>query len=211
MKKIMVGIIFLFITIITMATGEGVVDVPPVSDSVNEIVDEREILQLEEIRLPEIKNEDIAIKLSELETSSLIYKDKIALLEKNLVEKEKLVTELENKVEKLLVLTNALDERGKETNTKIMKGIKNSIYKTGIIVLSVLAGVTIILIALVMLQSNKNKKLVEEWKEFFEMNIDRIKNDSHRDRKDKLNENIKNEFMERMKREKELEELENFK
>ena len=69
-----------------------VVQTVPSGDIVNEIVDSREIFQekdLEEIKVPEMKNEDISRKILELETNSVIYKEKIEQLEKNLQEKIK--------------------------------------------------------------------------------------------------------------------------
>ena len=169
----------------------AVVQTVPSGDIVNEIVDSREIFQekdLEEIKVPEMKNEDISRKILELETNSVIYKEKIEQLEKNLQEKNQMVEELSNKVEKLIIITNALDDTTKSFTTKTLTHINEKIYKTGILIITILAGITLILGSLVLLQTNKNKKMIEEWKEFFELNIDALK----REKKDKAL-NIENE------------------
>ena len=150
-------------------------------DPVNEIVDSREIFQeqdLEEIKVPEFKIEDISRKIISLETENVIYKDKIEKLEVELKEKSLAVDDLSNKVEKLILVTNSLDEMGKTFLPKTVEEINNRLYRTGMIIISVLAGITLILISLVILQTNKNKKMVEEWKEFFEMNLDVLKREN---------------------------------
>lgn len=160
-------------------------------DIVNEIVDTREIFQekdLEEIKIPELKNEDISRKILELETNSVIYKEKIDQLEKTLQEKNQTIEELNNKVEKLVLITNALDDTTKNFTTKTLNNINEKIYKTGVLIITILAGITLILGSLVLLQTNKNKKMIEEWKEFFELNIDALK----REKEDKTL-NIENE------------------
>lgn len=169
----------------------AVVQTVPSGDIVNEIVDSREIFQekdLEEIKVPEMKNEDISRKILELETNTVIYKEKIEQLEKNLQEKNQMVEELNNKVEKLIIITNTLDDTTKSFTTKTLIHINEKIYKTGILIITILAGITLILGSLVLLQTNKNKKMIEEWKEFFELNIDALK----REKKDKEL-NIENE------------------
>lgn len=99
-----------------------------------------------------------------------------------------MVEELNNKVEKLIIITNALDDTTKSFTTKTLTHINEKIYKTGILIITILAGITLILGSLVLLQTNKNKKMIEEWKEFFELNIDALK----REKKDKAL-NIENE------------------
>lgn len=169
----------------------------PTADPVNEIVDNREIFQeqdLEEIKVPEFKIEDISRKIISLETENVIYKDKIEKLEIELKEKSLVVEDLNNKVEKLILVTNSLDEMGKTFLPKTVEEINNKLYRTGMIIISVLAGITLILISLVILQTNKNKKMVEEWKEFFDMNLDVLK----RENKNNYG-NREDEFINKMK------------
>ncbi|MGL5232796.1 MAG: hypothetical protein ACRC7W_05640 [Fusobacteriaceae bacterium] len=152
------------------------------ADPVNEIVDNREIFQeqdLEEIKVPEFKIEDISRKIISLEAENVIYKDKIEKLEIELKEKSLVVEDLNNKVEKLILITNSLDEMGKTFLPKTVNEINKKLYRTGMIIISVLAGITLILISLVVLQTNKNKKMVEEWKEFFDMNLDVLKRENN--------------------------------
>ena len=167
------------------------------SDPVNEIVDNREIFQekdLEEIKVPEFKIEDISRKIISLETENIILKEKIEKLEESLSEKKVIIEDLSNKVEKLILVTNSLDEMGKTFLPKTVDEINNKLYRTGMIIISILAGITLILISLVVLQTNKNKKMVEEWKDYFDMNIDVLK------RENKNNSgNMEDEFVNRMK------------
>lgn len=184
-------------TPISVPTPTTANEVVKTADPLNEIVDNREIFQeqdLEEIKVPEFKIEDISRKIISLEAENVINKDKIEKLELELKEKSMVVEDLNNKVEKLILVTNSLDEMGKTFLPKTVDEINNKLYRTGMIIISVLAGITLILISLVVLQTNKNKKMVEEWKEFFDMNIDVLRRESKNN-----SGNREDEFVNRMK------------
>lgn len=153
------------------------------TDVVNEIVDNREIFNekdLEEIKVVELTLPEVNKKISELETKSILDGEKLLKMEQLLQEKTQQVENLENKVENLILVVNTLDEKNKNFTSETISNINEKIYKSLLLIFSILIGVTVILIGIIMLQNNKNKKIIEECQEFFQMNVDRLKLDKEK-------------------------------
>lgn len=136
-----------------------------------------EALKIRDLTIPQIDR-----KISELETKSFFDGERIVKLEKILQEKEQQISELENKVEGLATRTKVLEEKNESLNKNPLENITDEMYKIGLLIAAVLLGITIILIGAAMFQSSKNKKMIEEWKEFFEMNVDRLNREAKENR-----------------------------
>lgn len=172
MKKLIVFCLMLMIMNFSYST-----------DVVNEIVDNRDIFNekdLEEIKTVELTLPEVNKKISELETKSILDGEKLVKMEQLLQEKTQQVENLENKVENLIFVVNTLDEKNKNFTSETISNINGKIYKSLLLIFSILIGVTIILIGIIMLQNNKNKKIIEECQEFFQMNVDRLKLDKEK-------------------------------
>lgn len=146
---------------------------------------------LQMLKVPEIKLSDLYNNFLSQEKEITELKNKILLLEEENISNREKISELQVEIQKNLGMFQLLESKvdafserinelvgeNKDFSEKGFQSTMGIIYKIGVILGLIIVGVVILLIGIVLYQSGRNKRQIEEWKEFFEINVERIKRD----------------------------------
>lgn len=168
MKKLYLMILFLFSI---CAYGEGV------NEEFNIEQPSLEELSLLTIR-DEIKSSEIISVINEeiknLKLELTVAQKRMNNMDKTIADKNQLIEELDNKIEILNIQIKEYQEKEKNGKDGFEKNTLKKIYQIGAIVTLTIIFIFIISLSFLILQGAKNKKMLEEWKDVFELNRNRM-------------------------------------
>ncbi|MGL4403124.1 MAG: coiled-coil domain-containing protein [Fusobacteriaceae bacterium] len=137
---------------------------------------------LEELSLltirDEIKSSEVIIvmnnEIKKLKLELTVAQKRMDIIDKVIVDKNQLIDELENKVERLNTQIKESQEEEKNNKNGFEKNTIKKIYQIGAVITLLIVFIFIISLSLLVLQGTKNKKMLEEWKDIFELNRNKI-------------------------------------
>lgn len=168
MKKLYLMVLFLFSICLygEVANEEFNIEQPPLEE-----------LSLVTIR-DEIKSSEVisAIngEITKLKLELTVAQKRMDLMDKIIADKNQLTDELDNKIEILNIQIREYQEKEKNSKEGFEKTAIKKIYQIGAVIALIIVFVFIISLSFLMLQGAKNKKMLEEWKDMFELNRNRM-------------------------------------
>lgn len=175
MKKIYLMVLFLLSICLY---GEGVneefnIEQPPLEE-----------LSLLTIR-DEIKSSEVISamngEITKLKLELTVAQKRMDLMDKIIADKNQLTDELDNKIELLNIQVKEYQEKEKSNKDRFEKNAIKKIYQIGATIVLIIIFIFIVALSLLMLQGAKNKKMLEEWKDMFELNKNKrdLMNEEH--------------------------------
>ncbi|MGL4254362.1 MAG: hypothetical protein ACRCU6_04155 [Fusobacteriaceae bacterium] len=175
MKKIYLMVLFLLSICLY---GEGV------NDEFNIEQPPLEELSLLTIR-DEIKSSEVISamngEITKLKLELTVAQKRMDLMDKIIADKNQLTDELDNKIELLNIQVKEYQEKEKSNKDGFEKNAIKKIYQIGATIVLIIIFIFIVALSLLMLQGAKNKKMLEEWKDMFELNKNKrdLMNEEH--------------------------------
>ncbi len=175
MKKLYLMVLFLFSICLygEVANEEFNIEQPPLEE-----------LSLVTIR-DEIKSSEVisAIngEITKLKLELTVAQKRMDLMDKIIADKNQLTDELDNKIELLNIQVKEYQEKEKSNKDGFEKNAIKKIYQIGATIVLIIIFIFIVALSLLMLQGAKNKKMLEEWKDMFELNKNKrdLMNEEH--------------------------------